>query len=123
MFKTMVPFLLIAAALGVLLEVLGPRTFLLTGGGGEGVAGVLTWILVGVPLYFCNGAEVLFLRPLVSHGFPLGTAVAFSLTSTVICTTSTAMLLKSVGARLTLILIASVVSVSLALALLLNSIT
>ncbi len=123
MFKTMVPFLFIAAALGVLLEILGPRTFLLTGGGGEGVAGVLTWILVGIPLYFCNGAEVLFLRPLVSHGFPLGTAVAFSLTSTVICTTSVAMLLRSVGFRLTLILTASVVSISLTLALLLNSIT
>ncbi len=73
------------------------------------------------PFYFCNGAEVLFLRPLVNHGFPLGTAVAFSLTSPAICTTSIAMLFKIIGKRLTVALVACVALISLALALLINA--
>jgi uncharacterized membrane protein YraQ (UPF0718 family) len=87
---------------------------------GKGVGTIMAWILIGVPLYFCNGAEVLFLRPLLNHGFPVGTGVAFSLTSTAICTTSVAMLLRMIGVKLTLILIVCVISISLGLALIMN---
>lgn len=80
----------------------------------------MTWVLVGVPLYFCNGAEVLFVRPLVVHGFPLGTGVAFSMTSTAICATSIAMLLKVIGRWLTTVMVGCVVAGSLALGLVLN---
>jgi uncharacterized membrane protein YraQ (UPF0718 family) len=120
MFKGLLPYLAIAGGLGVGLEYLGARSFLMRGGFGTGAVEVLVWTLVGVPLYFCNGAEVLFLRPLVSHGFPLGTAVAFSLTSTAICVTSIGMLFKVIGARLTLILTACVILSALGLALLIN---
>jgi uncharacterized membrane protein YraQ (UPF0718 family) len=123
MFKSLLPYLLVGGALGVLLELIGPRFFLLNRQTGGGLVGVFVWTLIGVPLYFCNGAEVLFLRPLVSHGFPLGTAVAFSLTSTVICTTSIAMLLKIIGKRLTVVLVACVVLISLITALLINSLS
>jgi uncharacterized membrane protein YraQ (UPF0718 family) len=119
-FKRLVPFLLATGALGVVLEYVGTRDLMLRSVFNNGVAGILAWILVGVPLYFCNGAEVLFLRPLMSHGFPMGTGIAFSMTSTVICTTSVAMLLKVIGARLTVILIGCVVAISLGLALIMN---
>jgi uncharacterized membrane protein YraQ (UPF0718 family) len=120
-FRRLLPYLLVAGAIGLFLEYLGPRNVLLHGGAGEGPAGILMWILVGTPLYFCNGAEVLFLRPLMSHGFPMGTGIAFSLTSTAICTTSIAMLLRTIGTRETLTLIVSVILTSLGLALVLNS--
>jgi uncharacterized membrane protein YraQ (UPF0718 family) len=121
-FRRALPYLLIAGVVGVGLECLGPRRVLLQGGAGSGVLGVLAWIVLGMPLYFCNGAEILFLRPLLTHGFPLGTAIAFSLTSTAICTTSVAMLLRFLGARLTGVLVGSVVLVSLLLALVLNAV-
>ena len=120
-FKGLLLPLLIGGAIGVLLEYLGPRAFLLNGRAGRGVPGVLAWILIGAPLYFCNGAEVLFLRPLVNHGLPLGTAIGFSMTSTTICATSIAMLLKIIGSRLTVALVACVVLISLALALVVNA--
>lgn len=120
-FKSLLLPLLIGGAIGVLLEYLGPRAFLLNGRAGRGVAGVLAWILIGAPLYFCNGAEILFLRPLVNHGLPLGTAIGFSMTSTTICTTSIAMLLKIIGSRLTVVLVACVVLISLTLALVVNA--
>ena len=50
--KGWLPFLLVAGALGIALEYLGPRTALLTGRLGEGTAAVVTWILAGVPLCF-----------------------------------------------------------------------
>ena len=70
-------------------------------------------ILVGVPVYFCNGADVLFLKPLMQiTGLPLGTAMAFSLTSTSICISSLFLMIKFVGRRLTLIILASVVIIT-----------
>jgi len=119
-FTGLVPYLVIAGAMGVGLEYLGPRAFLMRGGFGSGPLEVAIWTLIGVPLYFCNGAEVLFLRPLVSHGFPVGTAIAFSLASTAICITSVAMLFKVIGARLTLLLTACVAASSVGIALLIN---
>jgi uncharacterized membrane protein YraQ (UPF0718 family) len=121
MFKSLLPYLLIGGALGIIIELMGPRFFLMNRQTGRGLIGTFVWVLVGVPLYFCNGAEVLFLRPLVNHGFPLGTAVAFSLTSTAICTTSIAMLFKIIGKRHTIALVACVAVISLALALFINA--
>jgi hypothetical protein len=120
-FRGMLPLILVGASLGVGLELLGPRSYLLNSLTGRGLTGVLAWIALGVPLYFCNGAEVLFLRPLVSHGFPLGTAVGFSLTSTAVCTTAMAMFFRIIGTRLTVILAGSVFVVSCALAVLINA--
>lgn len=119
-FKRLLPFLLVAGALGVALEYFGTRDLMLHGVFGSGVGSIMAWILIGVPLYFCHGAEVLFLRPLMNHGFPVGTGIAFSLTSTVICTTSIAMLFRMIGAKLTVILIGCTVAISLSLALIIN---
>ena len=120
LFRKLLPYLVVAGLFGVGLEYLGPRRFLMRGGFGDGVGEVAIWALVGVPLYFCNGADVFFLRPLVSHGFPVGTAIAFSLTSTAVCVTSLAMLLRLVGGRLTAALAIAVPAVAILLALLLN---
>jgi uncharacterized membrane protein YraQ (UPF0718 family) len=120
-FRRLLPYLLVAGVAGVALEQLGPRAALLAGRLGTGPVGVLAWILIGVPFYFCNGAEVLFLRPLMSHGFPLGTGVAFSLTSTALCLTSIAMFQRMIGVRLTLIMVGCIVGTCALIGLLLNS--
>ena len=67
-------------------------------------------ILIGIPLYVCNGADVFFLRPLVTHdiGLPYGPAIAFSLSASVICIPSIIILAKILGKRLTGILISYV---------------
>ncbi|MBN1826135.1 MAG: permease [Candidatus Eisenbacteria bacterium] len=121
LFRRMIPYLLAAGVLGLALESLGPRRFLLLRSLSEGPWGVLAWIGVGIPLYFCGGSEVLFLRPLMEHGFPVGTAVAFSLTATAICSSSIAMLIQAIGARLTAALVISVLTIATALALVLNA--
>jgi uncharacterized protein len=121
-FKKMLPYVLVGGVLGVFIEFLGPRSLLLDERAGRGLAGIAIWILMGVPLYFCNGAEILFLRPLMNHGMPLGTAIAFSLTSTAVCTTSIAMLVRIMGPRLTITLVSCVIVISFSLALLINAV-
>ncbi len=103
--RTILPSFLVAGTLGVLLEMarpLGPsfQSSL------RGWPGLLLAVVVGIPLYLCNGAEILLLRPL-SHqgGVPMGTAVAFSLASTSVCITSLALLPRFLGRRATAILL------------------
>ncbi len=122
LFKRVLPFLIAAGALGVLLEWVGPRRFLLGYTHVRGPLGILLMIGVGIPIYFCNGAEVLFLRPLMSHGFPMGTAIAVSLTSTAICLSSIAMLFRFMGRRLTVVLLGAVILITLSIALVLNAV-
>jgi uncharacterized protein len=121
LFRRILPSLLIASVLGILLESLGPRASLINGGVGKGLPGILALILIGVPLYFCNGSEVLFLRPLIHHGLPVGSAVAFSLTATGICTASVALFWRCIGPRLTALLMVCVVGTAVSLALLMNA--
>ena len=118
-FRSILPYLLLAGTLSIAFDLLKPERWLeagsLPGGGlGSTLGGALV-VLVGIPLYLCHGTEVLLLRPLVHHGVSLGTAVGFSLTSTGVCLTSLAMLGRFLGRRATIVLAGSVLFTALAL--------
>ena len=82
---------------------------------------LLIAIIIGIPMYLCNGADILLLRPFMEHlSIPLGTAIAFSMTSTAICVTSTIILFKYIGKMLTLILIVNIFVITLILCVLIN---
>lgn len=108
--KKIAPFLLAAGLLGIAIEYLAPSHVLHKYDLGSNPLGTLAVILIGVPIYFCNGADVLFLQPLMQYsGLPLGTAMAFSLTSTSICITSLLLLVKYLGKKLTGIILVSII--------------
>lgn len=114
--KMILPFLIIAGVMGIVFELAMPYRFLMNSSFGDGIMATVLAILIGIPIYFCNGAEVLFLRPLIhSAGISLGTAMAFSLASTSICVTSMIMLFKFLGKKLTLVLLANIIVVTLLL--------
>ena len=116
--KNILPFLLVAGVFGMAIELLTPTTVLKHLDLSHNLIGTVLVILVGVPIYFCNGADVLFLQPLLTFSnLPLGTAMAFSLTSTSVCITSLVLLVRFIGKRLTAILLASIVIVTLLLSL------
>ena len=107
---SILPWLLVAGAVSIGMELLVPVPWLEGMKTTPGFLRTLAAIAVGVPLYFCNGSDVLLLRPLMHQGgISYATALAFSLTSTSICTTSVVMLLKFVGTRATIVLLAHVV--------------
>lgn len=123
LFKKLLPYVGVAGIIGLLIEQTGPRDWLLGIPFDHGIGGVALVSLVGVPLYLCNGADVLLLRPLLNHGFPLGTGIVFSLTSTAICTASLAMLLKLIGRRMSIALVLSLLVVAILLGIVLNGVT
>ena len=100
--KKITPYILLSGILSILYEYYINKQLIMSVDFSNGIVGLVLAVLVGIPIYLCNGADVLFLRPLVavSH-LPLGTAVAFSLTSTAVCISSVIMLSNYLGKRTT----------------------
>ena len=120
-FIRLLPFLILAGVAGILIETAAPANFLAKHQISNNLPGILLVTLSGLPVYFCNGAEVLLLRPLIHQsGLALGTAIAFSLASTSVCVTSFAMLVKFIGSKLTIILLANLIIVTVVLGFLIN---
>lgn len=108
------PYILIAGLLGLVFELTGPVKLIERLPLNGSLISLLLVILIGIPIYFCNGADVLFLSPLLAYtDIGLGTALAFSLTSTAICASSIVMLSKFLGKRLTTALVGAVFAITL----------
>ena len=108
-FKTLLPFLLIAGTLGLIADVFIDEQIIANIPDVNSLLGIMAVVVVGIPIYLCNGADVLILRPFIHNaGLEIGTAVSFSLAATVICSTSTIMFLKFLGRKLTIILLISI---------------
>jgi hypothetical protein len=121
MMKKIFPFLLIAGAMGMLFEIIDPTWYVKNMNLGNSWLGSVLVIIAGIPVYFCNGADVIFLKPLVNYtGLSLGTAMAFSLTSTSVCVTSLVMLIKFIGKKLTFILLGNVVLITIIVCFIIN---
>jgi uncharacterized membrane protein YraQ (UPF0718 family) len=119
--KQIFPYFLIAAVFGLALEYIPLKEAMSVVGISNPYFGPVIAVLIGIPLYLCNGAEVLVLRPLMLHlGIPIGTAIGFSLTSTAICVTSAVLLTKYLGKKLTYILILNIFVMSVAMGVIMN---
>jgi uncharacterized membrane protein YraQ (UPF0718 family) len=119
--KKIFPFLAIAGLMGIGVEYYSPGRFLNHLNLSDSLFGTVLVILIGIPVYFCNGADILFLHPLVKFsGLPLGTAIAFSLTSTSVCISSIILLIKFIGKNLTFIIVASIMSITFVLSYLIH---
>ncbi len=116
--KSIIPYLIIAGILGIVVEVLVPMDYFKQFSLSGSFFSTLLIVLIGVPVYFCNGADVLFLQPLIQVGdLSLGSALAFSLTSTSICITSLVLLTKFIGKKLTAVLLSSVILITILLSI------
>ena len=123
MMKTVFPYLLLAATLGILAELYVPVDYLKNVNFTNGFLDLALVILIGIPMYYCNGADVVLLKPLIGHsGLALGTAMAFSLTSTAVCITSIVMMVKFLGRRLTIVLVSAVVILTFIMGYVINRI-
>jgi uncharacterized membrane protein YraQ (UPF0718 family) len=77
--------------------------------------------LIGIPMYVCNGADVLIIKPLLAFtDLSLGSGMAFSLSSSVLCIASITMLTKFLGKKLTFFLVLSVFIITILLGLGIN---
>ncbi len=121
-FRKILPFMLIAGAISVVVELYAPASLLARYNLNNSLTGTAFVILFGVPVYFCNGADVLFLQPFLRYSeLPMGTAMAFSLTSTSVCITSLALLIKFIGRKLTLITLICIIIITFLLSFIINT--
>lgn len=61
--------------------------------------------IFGIPIYMCHGADVIFLKPFLQYtDMSLGSAMAFSLSSSAICISSIVMIAKYLGKRIAFLL-------------------
>jgi len=119
--KSIFPFLIIAGVLGMVAELYMPVHFLENMDFKNNYLDLIIVILIGIPMYYCNGADVVLLRPLMHHsGLALGTAMAFSLTSTAVCITAIIMLVKFLNRRLTAILVGSIIIITFLIGYVIN---
>lgn len=120
--KSIFPYLILAGVLGVVAELYMPVDFLEKMNFSNNFLDLAIVILIGIPMYYCNGADVILLKPLITHsGLSLGTAMAFSLTSTAICITAIVMLIKFLNKKLTMILIGTVAILTFIMGYLINT--
>lgn len=68
---------------------------------GSSIFGLFLAVIVGIPIYLCTGEEVVFLKPLIDLGLPMGHAIAFTIAANGICVTSIAVLFGSIGKKTT----------------------
>jgi uncharacterized membrane protein YraQ (UPF0718 family) len=113
MFKRILPYLLLAGGLALVVELFEPIQYFKHTNMLKNYLSVPMAIMIGIPLYFCNGADIILLKPFLSYmGLPFGTAMVFSLTSTSVCITSLVMIIKFIGKKLTFILLFYVFAVT-----------
>lgn len=111
------PYLLVAGAVGIIFEITGPLKLIESLPLNNGIVTLVILVTIGTVIYLCNGADILFLSPLLLYtDLGMGSAIAFSLTSTGICASSIIMLSKFIGKKLT----GAVVAVTLVLTLLIG---
>jgi len=121
MTRKLLPYIFWGGLLSFSLEYLQPKSFLQTQSFTNEWLSMLIMTAVGVPIYVCNGADVLFLKPLLAYtDLTTGAAMVFSLTSSAVCISSIAMLFKFMGSKLTLILLANLVVLTLIMGFAIN---
>jgi uncharacterized membrane protein YraQ (UPF0718 family) len=123
MFRSICLYIMIAGIISIGFELTGPTTIELATKFGNTVLGSIILVLSGIPIYLCNGTDVLILRPLLYTGISLGTAIAFSITSTSVCLSSIALLSKFLGLKYTIILTTYITAFSIIIGLIINFIS
>ncbi len=108
--KRLLPYILIAGALTVLFEIFHPQRYLESFSFAQEPFATAIMMLVGVPIYVCNGADVLFLKPLLDYtDLSMASAMSFSLASSAVCISSIIMLFKFFGKKITFLILASMI--------------
>ncbi|MGQ1783960.1 MULTISPECIES: permease [unclassified Saccharicrinis] len=108
--KKLIPYILLAGGLTLVFEYIQPQRYLETLSFSNQTQATSLMMLVGIPIYVCNGADVLFLKPLLDFtDLSLASAMTFSLTSSAVCISSIVMLIKFFGKKITAVLLLSIV--------------
>ncbi len=115
------PYILLAGVTGLLFELTGPLEIIKSLPMQGSLYSLIIVTIIGVAVYVCNGADIVFLAPLLRHtDLGMGNAIAFSLTSNAICVSSIIILSRFLGRKLTGALVGSVFLLVIAFSLMIG---
>lgn len=121
MTQKLLPYIFWGGLLSFALEYFQPKTFLQTMSFSNEWLSMAIMTVVGIPIYVCNGADVILLKPLLAYtDLTNGAAMVFSLTSSAVCISSIAMLLKFMGRKITWILLINLIILSILIGFAIN---
>jgi uncharacterized membrane protein YraQ (UPF0718 family) len=121
MTRKILPYILIAGTLSFVFALVNPKQYLESFNFSAEPWATLLLTIVGIPLYVCNGSDVLFLKPLMEYtDLSMGAAIAFSLSASALCISSIVMLAKYLGGKLTTVLTATIFVLMLVFSFLIN---
>jgi uncharacterized membrane protein YraQ (UPF0718 family) len=122
--KKLMPYILFAGLLSFVFAMLDTKELLhdINLGYVEPLSSIIMTAF-GVPIYMCHGADVIFLKPFLQYtDMTIGSAMAFSLSSSAICISSIVMLAKYLGKRIAALLTGVICVLIVMLSLLINAI-
>ncbi|MBK8806004.1 MAG: permease [Bacteroidales bacterium] len=121
MVKKLLPYILIGGVISFSIEMFNPKQYLALFNFSNEWITMPIMLLIGIPLYVCNGADIFILKPLLDYtDLSLGASMVFSLTSSSICISSIVMLSKFLGKRITAIFVISIAVLSLLIGIAIN---
>jgi uncharacterized membrane protein YraQ (UPF0718 family) len=98
--KKLLPYILLAGLLSFCFAMLDTKELLHDFNLNTEPLSAIIMTAFGVPIYMCHGADVIFLKPFLQYtDMSIGSAMAFSLSSSAICISSIVMLSKYLGKR------------------------
>ncbi len=119
--RKLLPYVFIAGLISFIFAIWNPRQYLESMSFSHEPWATLIMTIIGIPIYVCNGTDVLFLKPLMQYtDLTLGSAMAFSLASSAVCTSSIIMLVKFIGRNLAIALVSIIVLLTITSSILIN---
>lgn len=121
MVKKLLPYILIGGVISFSIELFNPKQYLAMFNFSNEWITMPFMLIIGIPLYVCNGADIFILKPLLEYtDLSLGASMVFSLTSSAVCISSIVMLSKFLGKRITTIFVISIAVLSLLIGIAIN---
>lgn len=114
--KKLMPFIIVGGLVTFGLEMFNPKQYLSEYSFSNDAGSMLSLLVLGIPIYVCNGADIFLMKPLLSFtDLSLGASMVFSLTSSAVCISSIAMLAKFFGKKLTALIVIAIAVLTLAI--------
>jgi len=114
------PQFIVGLVIAALISFFLPTDFIASIGLNGGILAMLLMVAIGIPMYVCATASIPIAVTLMSKGFSPGTAFVFLVTGPATNAASISIISKTIGKKLTVVYIGSIVIMSLIFGLLLD---
>jgi uncharacterized membrane protein YraQ (UPF0718 family) len=119
--KQIMPYILVGGLISVSLELFNPKQMLSFFNFSNQWLSMLIMLVVGIPIFVCNGADMLIMKPLLEFtDLTTGASMVFSLASSSVCISSIVITAKFLGKKMTTLLVICMGIVILAIGAIIN---